>query len=1019
MSRRPSIRLRAAHVRLAALGVCLFAGVAMMLLAQRGGGQEIGDDAGKDAAAEAVEEDGLRTEKGLPYTTLAAPRDGAEDLTQAFRVPEGFVVERFAGDELAHDLFAMTVDPRGNVVVAGPGYIRTLHDDDGDGFADRGLDFAKTKGGAHGFAFDGSNLYATVDDALVYFEDADSDGVADAEGKRLLELKSPEHGANGLVWGPDGWLYGVTGNDAGITAALNTVENPLVPEPNCGVVWRRDPVSGKSEVVAHGFRNPYDLDFLPSGEMVTVDSDGERDQYLPWYAPTRLFDVQLGGHHGWIQSGWQKSWNRPAYYFDVVDRVAEIGRGSPTGVLTYKGESFPQKYRGHVFSACWTLGRIYFFDMVRSGSSFTSEPEVFLETRGTVGFAPVDIATAKDGSLFVAVGGRGTQGSVFRVRYEGKGEEAGADAVDQDSDAGGAKRDALPEAVRFRRHLEAKLTRKEDGPWWDRLRQGWENWSDIGGALASEDDRHFLLLILWAERQAKMPDSDLFDQKEWFRETGTWNAKEWGLELRGVALAHGDWSVEPEGLAVYAGYELNGDVADALPNAFADAIPPQDSPKEVLAEWLRLAGAVNLTCEQSFPVIDLWFGRDDLTPQDEIHALICISRMPGERTKEATERIAGVLAKLPHRMQELGQQPSRNFPDRMREVVTELIKRDEALGKALVEQEAFGAPMHADWVKLVAENLRAGAAEKILDATDAEDWTSETVELFAHLNDERRRERIEEAWQQPMLREATFRQIAATAQEGDVARLLQGLDSPNASTVQLCAETLRSLGVPGSPSEQAHVVRALRQQLADKQAADARKALTNLLAEWSEGILVAEGDTPDVYAAVISAWEAEHPDFVAAAMSSADDVPAWLERLPEIESLEGDAAKGKVVFEARQCARCHASASKVGPDLKGAAARWNEKDLLLAIVDPSREVSPTYQTSRLLTKSGKVFVGMVVYESPEGTLLQTDAETTIRIVGEELAAFDKVRQSLMPTGLLRDVPSQDVADLLAYLRTLK
>lgn len=1004
-SRRSSIRLRAAHVRFAALGVCLFAGVALVLLARNGVSQEPGQEQQAESTGEQV----------LPATTVARPRDQEEDLTHAFRVPEGFRVERFAGDELAHDLFAMTVDPKGNVVVAGPGYIRTLFDDDGDGVADRGLDYAKTKGGAHGLAFDGSNLYATADDALLYFEDADRDHVADGEPKRILELKSPEHGANGLVWGPDGWLYGVTGNDAGITPALNTVENPLVPEPNCGVVWRLDTKSGKSEVVAHGFRNPYDLDFLPSGEMVTVDSDGERDQYLPWYAPTRLFDVQLGGHHGWIQSGWQKSWNRPAYYFDVVDRVAEIGRGSPTGVLTYRGEAFPAKYRGNVFSACWTLGRIYFFDMQRSGSSFTSAPETFLETRGTVGFAPVDLAEGTDGSLFVAVGGRGTQGSVFRVRYEGEGGAGGKNEQADNGEEQASHDDQLPPEVELRRKLEATLA--------DPNFRSWEDW--YWAAAWTFDDTRLRSLA-----GRVVMKGDLSIEREllpgMLRSIGSNERPLDGLRL--VAIGLGDWSVEPKGPAVYAGYELNREapawVAEALPDEALDAAA---SP-EALAEWLRLAGAVNLTYEQAAPVIDLWFARKDLSPQDEIHALICISRMPGERTDEATDRIAAVLAALPHRMRELGQQPSRNFPDRMREVVTELLKRDEALAERLVANDQFGAPMHADWVGLLPDSLKAQAAERIASSTDPEEWTSETVELFAHLDEKRRRELTDEAWNYPALREATLRRLAADARDEDLARLLIGLDSPNASTVKLVADTLRSLAVAGSPLEQTAVVRALRQQLRDEQAIEARQALATLLAEWSEGLPTlqegAEGDgregpAAERYAALIAAWEAAHPDLIAAAMSAADDVPAWLDRLPEIEALEGDAEKGKIVFEARQCARCHLSASKVGPDLKGAAQRFDAKDLLIAIVDPSREVSPTYQTTRLLTRSGKSYVGMVVYESPEGTLLQTDAETTIRIAGEELAAFDKVRQSLMPTGLLRDVSSQEVADLLAYLRTLK
>src|SRR5205814_2279802 len=41
------------------------------------------------------------------------------------------------------------------------------------------------------------------------------------------------------------------------------------------------------------------------------------------------------------------------------------------------------------------------------------------ETTGDVGFAPTDLAVGPDGDLFISIGGRGTRGGVFRVRYEG------------------------------------------------------------------------------------------------------------------------------------------------------------------------------------------------------------------------------------------------------------------------------------------------------------------------------------------------------------------------------------------------------------------------------------------------------------------------------------------------------------------------------------------------------------------------------------------------------------------------
>jgi putative heme-binding domain-containing protein len=88
-------------------------------------------------------------------------------------------------------------------------------------------------------------------------------------------------------------------------------------------------------------------------------------------------------------------------------------------------------------------------------------------------------------------------------------------------------------------------------------------------------------------------------------------------------------------------------------------------------------------------------------------------------------------------------------------------------------------------------------------------------------------------------------------------------------------------------------------------------------------------------------------------------------------------------------------------------------------VDPSKDVSPLYQTTQVVTGSGRVVTGLIVYESPDSTLVQTAPDTTVRIAGDEIVAMRKSRVSLMPSGLLNDVTDQELADLFGYLQTLK
>ena len=59
------------------------------------------------------------------FAVLLVPRD-RQRVQHGLRVPAGFEVTEFADSNLANDIYTMTLDPKGRVVVAGRGYIRLL-----------------------------------------------------------------------------------------------------------------------------------------------------------------------------------------------------------------------------------------------------------------------------------------------------------------------------------------------------------------------------------------------------------------------------------------------------------------------------------------------------------------------------------------------------------------------------------------------------------------------------------------------------------------------------------------------------------------------------------------------------------------------------------------------------------------------------------------------------------------------------------------------------------------------------
>jgi putative heme-binding domain-containing protein len=359
----------------------------------------------------------------LALLVLAAPARPDDTPPQAtahgLRLPAGFEVTEFADSTLAADIHCLALDPKGRPVVSGRGYVRLLVDDDGDGRADKALDFKDApKDGAMGLFWQKNDLYCVGDGGLRVYRDAG--GVGRGRPSELLFAcrTGSEHLAHAVNRGPDGWLYLLVGDQTGITKKHVTLPTSPVKDPVAGCVLRFPPDGKGCEVFADGFRNAYAMDWNPDGELFTYDSDNERCVSLPWYEPTRCYHVRPGARHGWLAPQFCSTWRCPPYFFDVAAPVCTLGRGSPTGVVCYRHTQFPERYRGGLFLLDWTFGQVHFVRLEKRVATYRGAPEVFLKSVGDNGFAPVAAAVHPvNGDLYVAIGGRGTRGAVYRIRY--------------------------------------------------------------------------------------------------------------------------------------------------------------------------------------------------------------------------------------------------------------------------------------------------------------------------------------------------------------------------------------------------------------------------------------------------------------------------------------------------------------------------------------------------------------------------------------------------------------------------
>ncbi|MCY2963123.1 MAG: HEAT repeat domain-containing protein [Planctomycetota bacterium] len=1068
--------------------------------------------------------------------------------------PEGFTVSKFAPDDLAHDIYCMTLDTAGRVVVSGPGYVKILIDTDGDGNADSSKTFVDgPKTGAQGMFFLGRDLFCVGDEGLIRYQDADGDDRADGPPQTFLKIKTgSEHHAHAIRRGPDGWWYLIAGNFADVNGGYATEPTSPIKTPHGGVVMRLKPELSGGEIVADGFRNAYDFDFDPQGEILSYDSDGERDISLPWYLPTRVLHILPGGEEGWIT----ESWKRPNYFLDAPPVVASTGRGSPTGVACYQHTQFPAKYRNALFVLDWTFGRVLTVPLIKQGATFApQQAEDFLTASGQQGFAPTDVEVGVDGSLYVCVGGRGTHGTVYRVTYTGNDADVKPPLllqVDERSSAeqrlaacldpiqpqsSWARSRWVPLATKLgaRPFLEAALNERLeparrvraiqilvdlfDGLPANALQllasskapdvRATAAWSvgfqrsrqiavdslapylaDTDGfvrrrALESiaridinrtpllkplarclnDDDREVRLAT--SRLIPQMPPNQVRQLAEYGRELG-WRASlsstigyVWRTQLEGegfnafgvdfgrrvivakhppamkleaarlIQMSLGDLGGRggtPGMFHSYTGTQVLDEYAatlDPLRESLVEVFPTGDRLVDI-----ELARVMAMLSSKNSRMLDKLLGQigPKTNPVDDIHYLACAARVDVAPTDERSQQLAEALVAIDRKFAERKLPRDNNWDDRVGELFAELANRDPGLPVRIVKTRGFGRPTHVVFTSKLQENessLAVSAFTRAVKADKNYPWTTDVVYLVGMGATDEGRELVRAQFENFELRLAVLVVLSEVPEEQDRPLFAQGLDAGPMEVLTACVSALEKLPEARDALECVSLVKLLRRLGNDKAEYALRERVVQLLkrnsGEESEFVFGAAGYQPQAEA--INRWTdwatsnfpAEAKEILGA---NSEDIESLRDRLARVDWEEGDAERGAKLFTSRACGQCHGSGKALGPDLAGVAGRFSKDDLFVAIALPNRDVSPRYQTMLVETKAGKIYTGLVVYESVDGILLRNGTNQTYRIEGKDIASKRNLPNSLMPEGLLKDLKDSDLADLYAYLRSL-
>jgi putative heme-binding domain-containing protein len=174
------------------------------------------------------------------------------------------------------------------------------------------------------------------------------------------------------------------------------------------------------------------------------------------------------------------------------------------------------------------------------------------------------------------------------------------------------------------------------------------------------------------------------------------------------------------------------------------------------------------------------------------------------------------------------------------------------------------------------------------------------------------------------------------------------------------------------------------------------------------------GDGPDL-AAIARDMAARQP-----AASPTADLKKKFDTIREYASRPGNVDQGKALFTTTclVCHTVHGEGRNLGPTLNGAGA-MDPESLLRSIVTPGAAIESGYYRYRVETKDGEITDGLFVSQNENEIILRPATGEDVYLPRSTVRKAGFTKTSMMPDGLVDALSPQDVANLFAYLRTLK
>ncbi len=1001
----------------------------------------------------------------------------AADQDVPFRVPPGFTAERIAGPpSVQYPMFAC-FDDRGRLYVADsagvnasgselaknpPHRIVRLEDTRGNGHFDKATVFADKLTYPQGICWQDGAIFTASPPSLWRLQDTHGNGVADRRqelvtGWMLTGVADELHGP---TEGPDGRIYWSCGR---FPHEIRCPGGPLLRKGRAPLVLRCRANGHDVEILSGAQGNPVKIAFTSEGERLVCGtwggSDRNRQDLIIHSVEGGDYPVLDGDFHEHKRTG------------GLLPPLTQLGVAAASGVVRYRGTVFGAAYRDNLFSALYNLHKVERHILERDGASFRCRDEDFLSS-DQADFHPTDVLEDADGSLVVVdtgswfnhcptsrLGKSSTIGGIYRIRRQGAERVADPRGLSLNWDRLTPSELApLLDDARFavRDKAVADLSRRGAA-----ALEVLENTVRRGASIRARRNAVWTLARMDGPAARAAGRLALADGDPSVRLTAVTTV---GLNNDVAALPRLLELVQTDVPPI------RREAATALGRLRrSEAVP-------VLLATLRAGGDRFLDHALIFALIRIGdrdqtlLGLHDPSPLARRGALIALDQMDGGNL--APQQVAPLLdpsdgsvrqaaleivARRPGWAKEMlgyfrdrlaGDASDPKAADELRNlliafshdpVVQDLIagtlRRESTpvLTRLLLLEVIAGSPVDkipATWIaelRWALEHSDGRVVQASVTAVRAANVTDLDAAVLRVARDAARPEDLRlQALSavaprlSPVGRsDFAFLHGCLGKDKPPLRRLMAAgaLGQAHLDGVQLIA--LTAAVAQAGPLEMSRLLGAFERG----GSADLGKKLVDALGQ-SEGLASL---TPDALRRLLKPYppavQKEAEPLLKRLETASQDQAAKLADL-EAHLASGDALRGRQIFFSGKavCTTCHAvqgQGAHIGPDLSKIGAIRARRDLLESIVFPSASFARGYEPYTVTARNGRVYTGLIARETADAVHLITAERAEIRVPRTAIETIEQGRVSIMPQGLDVQLTSQELADVLAFLQSLK